>query len=402
MRILVIKGQSHYGGTRLFADEAAAAFGRRGDEVIILDLADKSPGPPLEEAAQANRFDLVLSFNILGNFRASNGRTMSELFGCPHVVRHTDYILASWDRLQETPSTTPLLVVDPTQIDALNAAAGFGRFSNVHFFPHPAVGASAPDDADPEAFAKARPIGVLWSGSFVKPRRPWSTAPAPTQKVLDRAVDLSLAVEWMPPHVALAKALRDVGVDVSKPEHRAGLALASMVDTEVRERRRHAFLMALAKSGVDLHICGSGWEPHLYRFKTATYHGAVEMAEMTALMRQTRVVLNTNGNFGAGSHERPFSASLAGAAVFSDLSQYYAAEFRIGENIDLFSWLDLAGAMDQLRELSRDTERCWRYACSAKQQTLAKHTWDRQIDDLLEVAGLQGAGATASSTLEPD
>jgi hypothetical protein len=31
--VLVIKGISQYGGTRLFADEAAQAFLRRGDEV---------------------------------------------------------------------------------------------------------------------------------------------------------------------------------------------------------------------------------------------------------------------------------------------------------------------------------------------------------------------------------
>src|SRR6202012_3151372 len=99
----------------------------------------------------------------------------------------------------------------------------------------------------------------------------------------------------------------------------------------------------------DLHVCGAGWEPHLHRFKTVTYHGPVGMTRMVELMRQSRLVLNTNGNFGAGSHERPFSASLAGAATFSDFSRYYADAFIPGENIALFSWLDLPGAMDDLR-----------------------------------------------------
>jgi spore maturation protein CgeB len=163
------------------------------------------------------------------------------------------------------------------------------------------------------------------------------------------------------------------------------------VDTEVRCTRRNAFLLALAESGVDLHICGDGWEPHLHRFKSATYHGPVDMARMVELMRQSRVVLNTNGNFGAGSHERPFSAALAGATTFSDYSRYYAAEFEPGENIELFSWMDLPGAMDRLRALSADPERCWRLGRSAKQLTLARHTWDRRVPDILAAAGLTAA-----------
>lgn len=389
MRVLVIKGQSQYGGTRLFADEAAAAFNRRGDQAEVLDLA--RPGaalqPDLAGAADAKRYHLVLSFNILGNFLSEAGLTMAELFGCPHVVWHTDYVLGAWDRVQGTPSDTTLLVVDPTQVDALAAAAGDDCY-RVRFVPHAAVGDPIADEPDVEAFLAKRPIPVLWAGGFQTPPRPWHSASPATRTVMDSAVELALSTEWMPPHAALAQVLRAVGYDPSDPANRHSLTSAWMVDTEVRCTRRHAFLLALAESGVDLHICGDAWEPHLHLFKTATYHGPVDMTRMVELMRQSRVVLNTNGNFGAGSHERPFSAALAGAASFSDYSLYYAAEFQPGENIELFSWMDLPGAMDRLRALSADPERCWRLGRSAKQLTLARHTWDRRVPDILAAAGL--------------
>jgi hypothetical protein len=389
--ILVIKGQSQYGGTRLFADEAAAAFVRRGDRAEVLDLADRETfKEDLAEAAAATRFDLVLSFNILGDFRSPAGATMAELFGCPHVVWHTDYVLSAWDRLKETPASTTLLVVDPTQIEALDAAAGPGRHS-ARFFPHPAVGQPVADEPDVEAFLAARPIPVLWSGGFVQPRRPWASGSPLAQKIMDSAVELALACEWIAPHAALAQVFRAIGHDVSAPARRHLLAGAWLIDAEVRVTRRHAFLLALAEAGVELHICGEGWEPHLHRFPTATWHGPVEMTRMVELMRQSRLVLNTNGNFGAGTHERPFSAALAGAAVFSDFSRYYAAEFQPGEAIELFSWLDLPGAMGRLEALSADPERCWRMARAAKRLTLAGHTWDRQIADILAAAGLPGA-----------
>jgi hypothetical protein len=390
MRVLVLKGESQYGGTRLFADEAAAAFGRRGDEVLLLDLgAGVTLEADLVAASAGGAFDLVLSFNILGSYRTSGGQTLGELFGCPHVVWHTDYILSSWDRLPSTPPTTVILVVDPTQVDALSATAGPDRFY-ARFFPHPAVGSAIPDEPDVEAFLTARPTPLLWSGGFVKPRRLWSSAAPATQRIMDAAVELALSVEWMPPHEAFMRTLVSVGLDPTEPQLRANLASAWMIDAEVRERRRHSFLLALAKEGFDLHICGAGWEPHLYRFKNATYHGEVPMTRMVDLMRQTRVVLNTNGNFGAGSHERPFSASLAGAATFSDISRYYLEEFTPGENIELFSWLDLPGAMAQLQALISDPERCRRYARSAKALTLARHTWDAQIPALLDAVSSRG------------
>jgi hypothetical protein len=393
MRVLVIKGVSQYGGTRLFADEALAAFRRRGDEAEELDLGWDGVTVGHVEAAsrELGRFDLVLSFSILGEFRGTGGQTLAELFGGPHVVWHTDYVLRYWDPVARTPASTALLVVDPTQIDALEAGFGPKRFERLRFFPHPAVGEPAPDEADAAAFEAARSIPILWAGGFVEPQRPWGSEPPLKQVVLDVAVEIALSVEWMPPHEALGQALSATGFDVPGPARQAALASAYLVDGAVRTRRRHALLMALAESGVPLHICGAGWEERLGRFNEATYHGAVPMTRMTELMRQSRVVLNTNGNFGAGSHERPFSASLAGAAVFSDISRYYETEFRPGKNIELFSWRDLPGAMDKLRALSADPERCWRYARSAKSLTLARHTWDQRVGDIIEAAGYQVA-----------
>jgi len=187
---LVIKGQSQYGGTRLFADEAASAFNRLGYQTEVLDLGSSATVPAdLAAVASGQRHDLVLTFNILGDFRSPSGLTMEELFGCPHVVWHTDYVLTSWTRLQETPSTTLLLVVDPTQIGALTCIGGKDRF-RARFFPHPAVGEPVADEPDVEAFMAQRPIPVLWSGGFVEPSRPWSSASPTTQQVMDGAVDL--------------------------------------------------------------------------------------------------------------------------------------------------------------------------------------------------------------------
>jgi hypothetical protein len=109
------------------------------------------------------------------------------------------------------------------------------------------------------------------------------------------------------------------------------------------------------------------------------------MTRMVELMRQSRIVLNTNVNFGCGSHERPFSASLAGAATFSDHSGYYDGAFGPGE-IAMFRWKDLAAGMAELKGLADDPGRTFEMGRLAKARAVAEHTWSRRIPMILEMA----------------
>ena len=300
---------------------------------------------------------LIFTINIAGEFRDSLGRTIRDLYGCPHVVWHTDYILSkNADRVRGTPKSTAMLVgsIRPRSTPCA-LIYGQDRFDHLAFFPHPAVGAPAPDDATVAEFVERRPIGVLWSGGFQKPETPWSAVEGPAKALLQEALDLALSVEWAPPHEALDHVLASRGLDLADPSIQGAREAAALVDVEVRMTRRFAFLKAVAATGLPLHIVGAGWDEQLHHFKHATYEGPVEMTRMAEFlpMTQSRVVLNTNGNFGAGSHERPFSASLAGAATFSDFSRYYGQVFEPGTSIELFHWKDLAGGMAQLASPGR-------------------------------------------------
>jgi len=386
-----MKGQSQYGGTRLFADCAAAAFARRGHAVGVIDLQDTdTPVAAIVSHAATARIDLVFTINIAGEFRDEAGRTIRDLYGAPHVVWHTDYPLSQLARLNGTPKSTALLFVDPTQIDAVKAVMGAERFDHLAFFPHPAVGDPGPDDATAAAFRENRPIEVLWSGTFQQPTTPWAGVEGPARQVLSDALDLALSVEWMPPHAALGAVLAERGLGPDHPAYPSALQSAVLLDVEVRQVRRFEFLKAVAATGVPLRICGDGWEPELHRFTNAAYEGPVEMTRAVELMRRSRLLLSTNGNFGGGSHERPFTGSLAGAAVLSDFSRYYAQVFEPGRDIELFYWKNLAGGMDTLQALASDPERCFEQARAAKAKTVAAHTWDQRIELILDAARAVG------------
>jgi hypothetical protein len=390
VRIVLLKGPSMYEGTRTFIDHAAAAFAARGFVANVIDLAGvEDLFAPIHAAAATGPVDLVYSINIFGEMRDAGGSGVAEIFGAPHVVWHVDYILSQEPRLVGTPAAARLLLVDPTQVEALRSIYGAERFPHVGFCAHAAVGEAAVDDPDPKAFAAKRPIPVLWTGSFQKSKaRPWADAAPGPRGVFDDAYDMALSVEWMPPHQALDTVLAMRGLDLDDPANRGARTSAKLIDVEVRKTRRFEFVKALAKTGLPIHICGAGWESDLYRFKNVTYDGPTPMPRVSELMQQARVVLNTNGNFGAGSHERPLSALLAGAAAFSDYSGFYAKALGEDEGIRLFRWRDLPAGMAALEDLVSRPETAWSIAQAGKARVLAGHTWTHRVDTILKAAGL--------------
>ncbi|MBU1383624.1 MAG: glycosyltransferase [Alphaproteobacteria bacterium] len=385
MLILIMKGQSQYEGTRTFADLAADAMRRAGHEVVVDDLTVAANlRERIEELALQYRPDLLFTINILGEFR-SEERTLAGLFRAPHVLWHTDYVFNHTERLVRTAAETALLMVDPTQIEGVHSVFGAARHPNITFFPHPAACEPAPDDADLDAYA-ARPIPLLWSGTCHRPEIPWKQSPPKVQKLFETALDHALKVEWAPPHEILDRVLADAGVDLSDPANAGSRTACRHIDTVVRTTRRFAFVKALAKTGLPVTICGDNWKDQLYRFKNVTYLGPQPMPKVVELMRQSRVVLNNNGNFGGGSHERPFTILLSGALPFTDTSRYYEQVFEDGEDIAMFRWMDLPTGLDRLRRLIDHPEEAYPMVQKGKAKALRDHTWDARLPIIFAAA----------------
>jgi hypothetical protein len=217
---------------------------------------------------------------------------------------------------------------------------------------------------------------------------PWRETPPEVHKLFDDAYDLASSREWIPPHVAMDCALVSNGFDPADPGLQ-GVRLASpLVDAQVRITRRYELIRALAKANLPMTICGAGWESEAYRFKRTRFEGAVPVSRAVELMRSSRLVLSTNGNFGAGAHERPLSALLAGAAAFSDRSRFYEEAFVPEREIMLFDWSDVPDAVSRVAALRDDPESLFSVAVAGKRRVLAEHTWDQRVGDVLRAAGL--------------
>jgi len=388
VKALLIKGSSTYGVLRLFTDELADAFRTAGWTVQILDIENPAHAHrPLGDYAGDGPFDLVFSFGLFGEVADERGRSVGEMVGAPHVVQYVDYPLSHLTRLEQTSPRAALLMVDESHVAAIGSLYPADRFATVRFSPHAATGGTVSPGADPGDFAARRPIRLLFPGSsYGDPPTGWRHQPPAVQKVFLEAVEIALAGDRTPPLEALDQAMAAAGLDPADPDFSGFRKLATYVHEHVRAVRRNRLLASVISLGLPVHIAGGGHDPDLARHRNVTLLGEVGIGDILALMAGSRIVLNANANFVAGSHERPLSALNAGAVAATDSSAFYAANFEPGAEMAVFRWTRLDEDLAAIGALAEDPEAAFAIASAGQRRVVEGHLWAHRIPGIVAAA----------------
>ena len=244
--------------------------------------------------------------------------------------------------------------------------------------------------ADAEAYGQSRPIRLFFSGTYRRPGEPmWRELPANMQKIFADAADLALAHDWLPAHLAVTQVLAARGIDQNHETAHFLMSNSYAVHEWVRLQRRYQFLKATAKLKLPLTVYGNGYEKDLYRFKNIDYRGPADVNEVLDLMRQSRIVLNVNANFGEGSHERPLSAMLEGAVCASERSTFYDQNFEVGTStgdMTCFTWSTLEEDLQRIADLSENPQALFDMARSGQAKVKAGHMWANRVPNVIEAA----------------
>ena len=388
MRVILVKGRSAYDALRIFSDGLEQAFAARGFEPVILDVpAEPDLAAALRREAAAGPVALIHSFTLLGEWRDGEGRTVGQIAGAPHVIQYVDYPFTHMQRLDGCTRDAAILTIDESHAEAIQSVYGQNHFAYVGFCPHAAIGEPAPREPDAAAYAAGRDIPLLFCGTFYKPDAPpWAAQEPRIRRIFEGAVELALAAEWTPALDALDASMKGMGLSPADPSLAGFRKNATFVHEHVRAHRRFELLKAAAKAGLPLHIYGKGYEKQMYRFKSVTWGGEADLNQAIALMRRSRVVLNVNANFGRGSHERPLTALMAGAAPASDHSTFYAERFTPDAEILLYRWKALDEGMARIGALVGNAEAAFAMAGAGHARVLADHTWSSRVDVILAAA----------------
>jgi hypothetical protein len=386
MRAVFIKGASRYDATRLFTDELAAAFARQGHEAVVVDaLAEADLGAALRAAAETST-DLVHTIACLGDARVLIGQSLGEIFAAPHVLQHVDYPLSHLNQLEATPRETVILTVDPSHVDAVHATFGPDHFAHVAFCPHAAVGEPAEGDADLETYLQARPIPILFTGSFYGARpTPWAEEGPGIRAVFDQALEVALGSEFIPALAVVDLVLRGFGEDPLETRYNQMRRYATWIHEQVRQVRRQALLDAAGAAGLSVFCVGLGYEGWIERHPSFRLAPPMNLTDIVALMRRARVVLNVNANFGLGSHERPLTAMLAAAAVATD-GAWWGEQFVEGQDLLTYRWTKLEADVARIGALAADPEAAWRMGLAGQAKAVAAHRFDHRVEAIIAAA----------------
>lgn len=387
MRAVLIKGESRYEALTVFLDHLAAALQARGYDVAMIDAVAESDRGAAFRREAASASDFVFTFNILGDYRDPDGRSLGQVFGAPHVVQYVDYPLTHWVALDRTARDTALLMVDASHVETVAAIYGEQHFAHLAFSPHGAFRSKGERQATASEFEAARPIPILFAGSFYAPQPPWwETHPPVIAAIFRRAVELALAEEAAPALAALDVSLAEHGLDPTDADVLPFRKLATHVHEHVRAFRRVSALETAADLALPVHVYGVGYDPHRARFGSFTFGGPADMERVAALMGSSRLVLNINANFGAGSHERPLLALASGAAAATDISSFYASHFDVGAELAVYRWTSLCEDLAAIGELAKDSEALHAMAGAGHRRVMAEHGWDARIDAIVRAA----------------
>ncbi len=394
-RIALIKGPSQYGLLRFFIDDVARAFRARGFQTVVLDVLASSDLEIFRQVRDAGPFDLVFTIGIFGESRDELGRGMLEATGTPLVIQYVDHPLHHRNRLVATSSDAGLLFVDRSHVRAVRNLYGDDRFAYVGFGPHAAEGLPVALPADAEAYERSRPIPFLFAGSISGlDRQPWEGLPSSVEQVFSEAAEIAANVESVSCVELVDQVFAHHGLDPHAPDLSADMSgkllrvreLAIYVHEWIRTRRRMKLLEAAGEAGIPLTLVGNGTDRYAGRYKSFDCRGQVDFREATALMQQSRVILNCNANFGEGSHERSLTAMLAGAVAATATSTFYTENFANGRDIFLFRWTHLEQDLAVLADMGRDRDKLFALARAGQQQVMAHHCWEHRIDTILVAA----------------
>ncbi|MFZ0662034.1 MAG: glycosyltransferase [Acidobacteriaceae bacterium] len=166
----------------------------------------------------------------------------------------------------------------------------------------------------------------------------------------------------------------------------------SFIGTRYGERA--AILDRLRESGIPVECFGYGWP-----------RGAIESAQIPAIMRDSVISLNFSAGFmSSGGHDRQIKARTfevpgAGGFLLTDAAPGLEKIYAIGSEIDVFSGIDQL--KDKIRYYLEHPEERDRIALAGFERTRNCHTYEKRLKEIFELALERRAMRRGETTARP-
>lgn len=391
MNILVYKDEWAYSVVNLFVDNTIYFLKKKGHIVTIIDANSSDAIKDLLDIFNTQVVDLVINFGKATNPILNDGRPLYDAANTTLLAVYVDHPAHHIPSLTENIKNFLCCFNDKQHVDYVNEILP-NHHKIAFFLPHGGLKKTFEEDnqiKNLEEYKKQKSIDIVFAGTFNKNiTKKWEDIIDYPKYILDEVSEILIHDDYASVHKTFNQVCTKYGIKFSTfGKVQLPSTLVEIIGY-VRSVKRVELIKKIAKSGLNITICGNGWESFVKEHKNINYIGALNIKENLELIKKAKVLINVTPNFTDGSHERVFTGMLNDTVVFSDKSRYYDEFFEDEKNILYYSFNSLDEDIEKLKNILKDDKKLYEISQNAYEIANKHHTWENRVDTMLEMVNL--------------
>ncbi|MFW3345106.1 glycosyltransferase [Aliarcobacter butzleri] len=392
MNILVYKDEWAYSVVNLFVENSVYFLRKKGHNVTIIDANNSDAINILLNIFNTQIVDLVINFGKATNPILNDGRPLYDAANTTLLAIYVDHPAYHIPSLTENIKNFLCCFNDKQHVDYINEI--LPNHHKISFFlPHGGLTTNIEEDNQIKTFEKykkQKTIDIVFAGTFMgNINKKWDEIEVDFPKyILDETCEKLINDDYGSVHQTFNNICDKYGIKFSTFGKVQLSGILIEIINYVRSIRRVELIKTIVNSGLNITICGNGWENFVKEHKNINYVGTLDIKDNLELIKKAKVLVNVTPNFTDGSHERVFTGMLNNTVVFGDKSRYYNEFFEDEENILYYSFNSLDNDIKKLKEILKDDKKLFDISQNAYEIANQHHTWENRVDTMLEMVNL--------------
>nr|HEV8050933.1 glycosyltransferase [Parachlamydiaceae bacterium] len=280
-------------------------------------------------------------------------------------------------------ASTLITCVDRNSVDFFKGTG----FSKVLFMPHGVDRSLAPDASG------VREYDVVMLASCIDYEliyASWkSKYSAPLRKAMEETAENALKDISKPYYQVFVEALDkqvqlQSGID---PQTIDFIEILDEIEMYIRGKDRVELIRSIKEAKIDIFGSGDetgGWDKYVGDMPNVVLHDPVPFEQALAIMKHSKIVLNSCPWISYGGHERIFSGLACGALVITNENAFLKEEFKDGESIVFYQHGNWEKANHRVNEYLENSPKRDQVALNGRDIVMARHTWDNRAAQLVQ------------------
>lgn len=393
MNILIYKGIFQYDVVNMFIDNTIYFLEKKGHNVIIVDEKKEKNNTlnKILETFSNTLVDVVIDFGAIGSHIKFNNECVYNITNSLYLAVIVDHPAYHIQKLSENIKNFLCCFNDKQHVIYANEI--LPNHHKISFFlPHGGLKKTFEEDSkmnNISKYKKQKSINIVFAGTYQENiDKKWAEENGFPKYILDEICEELINQDYSIVHKTFNQVCTKYGIKFSTFGKVQLPSTLVEIISYVRSVKRVELIKKIAKSGLNITICGNGWESFVKEHKNINYIGALNIKENLELIKKAKVLINVTPNFTDGSHERVFTGMLNNTVVFSDKSRYYDEFFEDEKNILYYSFNSLDEDIEKLKNILKDDKKLYEISQNAYEIANKHHTWENRVDTMLEMVNL--------------